>query len=37
MKIFRDKVVTLSWSSSSISPRIFWSKPLEKHQNFICS
>jgi len=37
MKIFRDKRVTISWGSISKIPRIFWSNPLEKHQNFKCS
>jgi len=37
MKIFRDKGVTINWSSNSKTPRIFWSDSLEKHQNFKCS
>jgi len=37
MKIFRNNRVTISWSSNSKTPWIFWSNPLGKHQNFKCS
>jgi len=37
MKMFRDKGMTISWSSNSKTRRIFWSNPLEKHHNFKCS
>jgi len=36
MKLFRDKGMTVSWSTNSKTPRIFWSNPLE-NQNFKCS